>query len=74
MRRYLGGLVVLTWLGMVGWQVRRAYFQPELARLAEAALSLAPGVSFYTFTMGGGRWGRPRRGSTPFPTASCWRT
>jgi len=53
MRRILGGLVVVTWLGMVGWQVRREYFQPELARLAEAALSLAPGVSFYTLTMGG---------------------
>jgi transglutaminase-like putative cysteine protease len=37
---------------MVGWQFRDEYFQPELARLAEAALSLAPGVSFYTLTMG----------------------
>jgi hypothetical protein len=37
---------------MVGWQVRREYFQPELARLTEAALSLAPGVSFYTLRMG----------------------
>jgi hypothetical protein len=52
-RRVLGGAIVLTWLAMVGWQVRREYFQPELARLTEAALSLAPGVSFYTLTMGG---------------------
>lgn len=37
---------------MVGWQVRREYFQPELTRLAEATLSLAPGVSFYTLKMG----------------------
>ena len=51
-RRILGVAVVATWLGMVGWQVRREYFQPELARLAEAALSLAPGVSFYTLRMG----------------------
>lgn len=51
-RRILGGGIVLAWLVMVGWQVRREYFQPELARLAEAALSLAPGVSFYTLTMG----------------------
>ena len=43
----------MVWLAMVGWQVRREYFQPELARLAEATLSLAPGVSFYTLTMGG---------------------
>jgi transglutaminase-like putative cysteine protease len=44
--------VVLVWLAMVGWHVRREYFQPELARLAEAALTLAPGVSFYTLSMG----------------------
>jgi hypothetical protein len=37
---------------MIGWQVRREYFQPELTRLAEAALSLAPGVSFYTLRLG----------------------
>jgi len=37
---------------MVALHVRREYFQPELARLAEAALSLAPGVNFYTLRMG----------------------
>jgi hypothetical protein len=52
-RRIVGGAIVLIWLMMVGLQVRREYFQPELARLAEAALSLAPGVSFYTLSMGG---------------------
>ena len=52
-RRILGSAILVTWLAMVGWQVRREYFQPELARLAEAALSLAPGVNFYTLTMGG---------------------
>lgn len=53
MRRILGGTLVALWMGMVAWQVRREYFRPELVRLAEAALSLAPGVSFYTLTMGG---------------------
>jgi hypothetical protein len=52
-RRITGVAIVVVWLGMVGWQVRREYFQPELARLAEAALSLAPGTNFYTLTMGG---------------------
>ncbi len=52
-RRVAAGAILLVWLGMVGWQIRREYFQPELARLAEASLSLAPGVSFYTLTMGG---------------------
>ena len=52
-RRIVGVGILIFWLFMVGWQVRREYFQPELARLAEAALSLAPGVNFYTLTMGG---------------------
>ena len=53
MRRiHLSALVLVIWLGMIGWQVRREYFQPELTRLAEAALSLAPGVHFYTLRMG----------------------
>jgi len=51
-KRLLAITIVLVWLGMVGWQVRREYFQPELTRLAEAAMALAPGVSFYTLTMG----------------------
>lgn len=51
-RRILGWTLLGVWLAMVGWQVRREYFQPELTRLTEAALSLAPGVSFYTLSMG----------------------
>ena len=53
MRRVqVSALVLVTWLVMIGWQVRREYFQPELTRLAEATLSLAPGVNFYTLRMG----------------------
>ena len=52
-KRLLGISIVAVWLGMVGWQVRSEYFQPELARLAEAALALGPGINFYTLTMGG---------------------
>lgn len=51
-RKVLSVTIVAIWLAMVGWQVRREYFQPELTRLTEAALSLAPGVSFYTLRMG----------------------
>ncbi len=51
-RKALAVTIVAIWLVMVGWQVRREYFQPELTRLAEAALALAPGVSFYTLSMG----------------------
>jgi len=42
-----------VWMVAVGWQVRREYFQPELARIAESAMSLAPGVKFYTLEMNG---------------------
>jgi transglutaminase-like putative cysteine protease len=48
----MGTSIVLVWLGMVGWQVRDEYFQPELTRLADAARALAPGINFYTLTMG----------------------
>jgi transglutaminase-like putative cysteine protease len=51
-KRILGTAIVATWLGMVAWQARAEYFQPELTRLAEAALALAPGIHFYTLTMG----------------------
>lgn len=51
-RKVLAVTIVAIWVAMVGWQVRREYFQPELTRLAEAALALAPGVSFYTIRMG----------------------
>ena len=53
MRRiHLSVLVLVTWFAMIGWQFRREYFEPELTRLAEAALSLAPGVNFYTLQLG----------------------
>jgi len=51
-RIHVSALVLVTWFVMIGWQARREYFQPELTRLAEAALSLAPGVSFYTRRLG----------------------
>ncbi len=51
-RTHVSALVLVTWFAMIGWQVRREYFQPELTRLAEAALSLAPGVNFYTLQLG----------------------
>ena len=52
-RRVVGTTIGLVWIAMVGWQVRDVYFQPELTRLTAAALSLAPGINFYTLTMGG---------------------
>ncbi len=50
-RRSLGLAILVFWGAMVGWQVRREYFQPELARLAAATRALAPGTYFYTLEM-----------------------
>jgi hypothetical protein len=51
-RRALGALVVVAWLVLLGAHARREYFQPELARLALASMTLSPGTSFYTLRMG----------------------
>lgn len=50
-KRLLATTIIVVWIAMVGWKARDEYFQPELARLAEAALTLAPGINFYTLTM-----------------------
>lgn len=52
-RRSLAFGILAIWIGVVGWHVRREYFKPEAARLAEGARSLAPGTYFYTVRMGG---------------------
>ena len=51
-RTHVSALVLVIWFAMIGWQVRREYFQPDLTRLAEAALALAPGINFYTLRLG----------------------
>lgn len=51
-RRIVTTVIILAWVGMVGWKAREEYFQPELARITEAALALAPGINFYTLTLG----------------------
>jgi transglutaminase-like putative cysteine protease len=51
-RRLLGTAIVIVWLAVLGAYARRVYFQPDVSRLAEAALSLNPGTSFYTLRLG----------------------
>jgi hypothetical protein len=52
-RTVAGWTVLGIWVGALGWQARREYFQPELSRLAEATATLAPGTNFYALRMGG---------------------
>ncbi len=41
-------MVILTvWVASIGWLVKREFFRPTGARLAEAALAVPPGALFY---------------------------
>jgi len=51
-RLVLAWAILLLWFGTVGWQVRREYFQPELTRLAEAAVAaLGAEAHFYRLSL-----------------------
>jgi len=52
-RLLLAVALVTAWFWMLGAHVRREYLQTDLARLADAALSLSPGIHFYALRMGG---------------------
>jgi len=52
-RAVMGVLVLVTWVAVAGWHVRREYFAPALTRLAEATLTLDPGTHFYAIRMAG---------------------
>jgi transglutaminase-like putative cysteine protease len=52
-RRLIGLAVLVSWLGIVGWHVRREYYQPAAARLAAGARMLAPGAHWFIIRMDG---------------------
>lgn len=51
-RVVLAGLIILLWLGGMGFLVRREYFRPNTERLAEAALRVSPGAAYYAVMQG----------------------
>ena len=53
-RRVLGVSIVAVWLGALGWMLLQEY-QPQSASetMAEATLSLSPGATYYTLSLGG---------------------
>lgn len=51
LRHWIGGALILLWVGAVGWHVRREYFRSESLILAEGAQGLAPGTYFYSVRM-----------------------
>ncbi|MBE0593778.1 MAG: transglutaminase domain-containing protein [Gemmatimonadales bacterium] len=52
-RRHVAVVVLLCWIGVMGWLVRREYFRPRTELLGEAALNVAPGATYYALDLGG---------------------
>lgn len=51
--RALGVVILIGWVGTLGWHARREYFRPPGERLALGARALAPGTHFFTVSMNG---------------------
>lgn len=51
-RAVAGTTVVLVWLGVLGWNVRRELFRPATEILALGAATLPPGSAYYTLDAG----------------------
>ena len=51
-RVVLAGVVLVLWVGGLGFLVRREYFRPNTERLAEAALRVSPGAVYYAVMQG----------------------
>lgn len=52
-RHLIGGAILVAWVVVLAWHVRREYFQPLEVRLAEASVNLVPAASFYSIKLGG---------------------
>jgi hypothetical protein len=52
-RGVLGGAILVAWVVVLAWHVRREYYRPMAVRLAEASVNLVPTASFYSIKLGG---------------------
>jgi hypothetical protein len=52
-RGVVAGAILLGWVAGLGVLVRREYFRPQVERLAEAAMRVTPGPSYYAVLQGG---------------------
>ncbi len=52
-RGFAAGAILLAWVVGVGLLVRREFFRPQVERLAEAAMRVTPGPSYYAVLQGG---------------------
>ena len=51
-RAMVGGAIIVAWIAGLALLVRREYFRPQVERLAEAAMRVAPGVVYYGVMQG----------------------
>jgi hypothetical protein len=56
-RKHFAFLILIVWAGSMAWLVKRVYFQSTGARLAEAALSVQPGATYYRIDVAGTQLG-----------------
>ena len=52
-RRVLATIVVLVWTATLGWMVQREYLRPRSELLADAALRVPPGATYFSLELGG---------------------
>src|SRR5918999_994361 len=52
-RGVVAGAILVGWIAGLGLLVRREYFRPQVERLAEAAMRVTPGPSYYAVLQGG---------------------
>jgi Transglutaminase-like superfamily len=52
-RRTLAVGILLVWAAVLGWLAKRELFRPRADILAEAALSVPPGATYYRLELGG---------------------
>jgi transglutaminase-like putative cysteine protease len=51
-RGILAGVILVCWIAGLGLLVRREYFRPQVERLAEAAMRVTPGPTYYAVLQG----------------------
>ncbi len=52
-RRRFTLVAVALWLGSMGWLVRREYLLPDTEAMLDAGLSIPPGATFFSVSLGG---------------------
>jgi transglutaminase-like putative cysteine protease len=51
-RRHVAAVIIVVWIGVMGWLVKSQYFRPRAELLAEAALNISPTATFYRLDLG----------------------